>query len=408
MCKSSSNPNSGGDSGSSCDGGGKCPPPENFTAEIEINNTPALNDDLVQVKCDHPAHRHKVPCRIKLVGTVTKAHTIVLTNPDGRLRFPEAGDTTKSVTLGPGGAWIGFEISGETGSAAIGDAKIEAHLDSAGGAVKGTKDVTVFWFDPAQITLTQGGNYTLTPANRYTVVGGNAVSYSSSATIKPSGVACSAPQVTNLRIGIMQESSNFSSVTTWTGPAITWLAGAAKGTSVTVPTTIAETTTYDHAHVTEPVADTDANCRPLYDRPGTPTTLDANSLKPPMGCAGGAAATSFDTPSQGAPPTRSQPVSSGGTVVGTVKWTRLKTVRIESFRTFCVVFNTATNSFCSLREARWELSCDSSGTAADQHAHVHADGPATADPATGIDANSAPTSVTTAPVGGATNTLVKP
>jgi hypothetical protein len=385
--------------------------------EIQINNTPATNDDIVQLKCSHPAHRHKVSCRIRLVSGAVKDHQILLTNPDGRLRFPEAADTTKTLTLPASGAWVAFEISGELGSVAKNDAKIEVKLPGAcpdGGSsdaadVKGSKNVTVFWFDPSKILLKQGGNYKLTPANKYTVVGGHAITYAASATVKPAGVDCSAPQLKDLRIGIMQESSNFASITTWAVPTLAWLPGVASGTTADIPVTIAKTTTYNHASVTEPVADTDSSSKPLYDRPGIPTQLDPNSLKPPKGCAGGAPATSFDTPSQGAPTTFTQPVQVAGVTVGNASWSRVKTVRQENFRTFCVVFNTSTSIFCALREALWDLNADSSGPPADQHAHVHVDGPATANPATGIDANSAPTSVVVAsPVGVPTSRFVKP
>jgi hypothetical protein len=54
---------------------------------IQINNTPLAKDDVVQVKCDHPVRRFTVPCRIRLIGPATAPLTIVLTNPDGRLRL---------------------------------------------------------------------------------------------------------------------------------------------------------------------------------------------------------------------------------------------------------------------------------------------------------------------------------
>src|SRR3954453_20415138 len=67
--------------------------------EIEINNTPAVTDDLVALKCLHPAHRSRVHCRIRATGAPAAAATVVLTNPDGRLRFAGAADTTRTLTL---------------------------------------------------------------------------------------------------------------------------------------------------------------------------------------------------------------------------------------------------------------------------------------------------------------------
>lgn len=246
--------------------------------EIEINNTPATNDDLVGLKCEHPAHRHTVDCRIRATSACPTASTVVLTNPDGRLRFPGPSDTTTTVTVPGDGSWVGFQISGERGSAAIGDAVIEAHCNAATGPLKASKAVTVFWFDQAGITLTQGGNYTLA-GGVYTVVGNFACGFSSQARIRPAAVDCAAPQVARLRIAIMQESSNFRIVNTWNTPTVAWVPAAPAGTSITVPTTMADTTTYDPS-VTQPVNDGVAGAFPLY-------VNTANGLKPPIGCTGG-------------------------------------------------------------------------------------------------------------------------
>ena len=389
--------------------------------QIQINNTGATNDDVVQVKCDHPSHRHKVPCQIKLAGGAAHDHQITLGNPDGRLRFPEAGDTTKTVTLPVSGAWVAFEISGETASSAKGDAVIEARLAAAcpdGGAssvgdLKGTQPATVFSFNPAQMTLTQGGNYSLV-GTTYGPVGGPGASFSAQATLKPAGLDCSVPQIKNLQIGIMQESSNFQSTVTWSNPTPGWHAGVAAGTSVTVPMTMRQTTAYAPA-VVQPVADTTHLVTPLYDRPGVvdPTgggegTISPDSLKPPIGCASGAPATSSDSPDdQNVSATFSQDFPSPGPAVVTVTWTFVNATRVEHFRTFCVVFNTVTKSYCVLRQATWDLNVDSAGPAADQHATVHPDAPASADPATGMAANDAPQPSVTAPVGAATKTFTR-
>ena len=377
--------------------------------EIEINNTPATDDDYVQLKWEHPVKRHIVHCRIRVPSPSAQSTTVVITNPDGRLRFPNDGDTTTTVTVPADGSWASFDISGQTGSTAMNDAVIQAHCNTAAGALLATKNVTVFWFDQAQITLTQGANYQIS-GGQYTTVGGHAITFSSQARIRPAGVNCAAPQVTNLRIGIMQESSNYQVTTTWDTPAITWNATAPAGTHIVMPTTMRQTTTYDPS-VAQPVADTLVAVAPLYDRPAIAgATLDENSLHPPIGCAGGAAATSFDTPSQGVPPTLSAPaMSATGANVGRVTWGHLvNTTRTEHFRTFCVIFDTTTNEFDALREAIWTLALDSAGTAANQHANVNADVAATATPATGVAANDAPNASSNAGVGAATTTFVHP
>lgn len=367
------------------------------TVEIEINNTPTTNDDLVGLRCDHPVHHSNVNCRIRATGAGT-IRTLVLTNPDGRLRFPGSGDTTKDITLPSDGSWVPFQISGKLPSNAIGDAVIEAHCETATGDLKGSKPVTVFWFDNAHIKLTRGGNYRLIGAS-YSTTGGPAVSFSASGTIKPAGVDCSAPQVKHLRIGIMQESSNFQITYTWDTPVLH--PSAPPGTNISVPTQMRQTTQYA-ATVHQPVNDgltaaqePPSGAYPLYSM---------NALMHPMGCPSGAHATSSDTPGQGAPARFSQ-LFGGVNVI----WSRLvNTTRTENFRTFCVVFNTDTKQYCALRQATWSINVDSAGAAASQHANVTADGRATVDPATGVQANNAANTTVTAKVGVAVTPLSKP
>jgi hypothetical protein len=127
--------------------------------EIEINDTPAATDDLVQIKCDRVARRPLVNCRIRATAACSVDSAVVLTNPDGRLRFTGPADRTATVTVPENRSWVSFQVSGETGSAAIGDAVIEAHCHTATGPLKASKPMTVFWFDQAQCNLTPGGAY---------------------------------------------------------------------------------------------------------------------------------------------------------------------------------------------------------------------------------------------------------
>jgi hypothetical protein len=370
--------------------------------DIEINNTQTTDDDVVQVQSTHPAQRFNVPCRIRLFGPAAAPLTVVLTNPDGRLRFPNAADATVTLALPVSGAFVPFNISGETASVAKGDAKIQAHLSTAGGPVVANAAVTVFTFDNAQMTLTQGGNYGfLADGVTFTVLGGvPAVSFSSKARLRPAGLSCAAPQIAKLRIAIMQEVSHHNIQMTWDTPTVAWDPATPSGTPLTVPTTMRETNVWTAA-VHEPVNDGFAGATPLYSRA-------AGALQPPEGCAGAAAATDNDTPPHTVPTTFTQPQLSGATVIANVTWThRVNTTRVADFRTFCVVFDTATNAFSSLREATWALNVNSAA-ATPQHVTVSADGAATADPATGIQANVAPTANTDAGVGAATTTFVKP
>lgn len=92
---------------------------------IEINNSPALNDDVVQVKCDHPPRSFKVPCRIKLTEPATAPVKVILISPDTRLAFPDGVGPVQEVELLANGDWTDFKITGEKASKKIGDAKIQ-------------------------------------------------------------------------------------------------------------------------------------------------------------------------------------------------------------------------------------------------------------------------------------------
>ena len=166
-----------------------------------------------------------------------------------------------------------------------------------------------------------------------------------------------------------------------------------------MPTTMRQSQASDPT-VVQPVNDGLAGADPLYSRA-------AAALTRPLGCPTGVAATSSDRPGTTAPSTFAKTVFSGGVVVGTVTWTnRVNITRAEHFRTYCVSFNTLTDVFCALRQAVWDVNLDSAAAA--QHATVNADTAASANPATGVQANNAPTQATTAGVGAATTTFTKP
>lgn len=344
--------------------------------EIEINDTPATDDDLVLLKCDHPAHRSVTRCRIRAVNCSGGASaTVVLVNPDGRLRFPNDGDTTKTLSLPSDGSWVSFEISGETGSNAIGDAVIEARCQSASGAVKATARITVVWFDQATIAISTPGTYSFT-GGQVTATGGPAVQYSAQARIRPAGVSCTAPQTNDLRIGISQNLNSTTRVITWGSPTPTWSGSAPAGTTAVVPTTIVST-----LRLTSRLNDSETSVAPLYDQPGKPTTIDGNSLQRATGCAGSAPATSSDTPSHGSGPLSLPMQDTAGTNVGTVAYSVANVTINDSFVTWVVIFNTATNELCALRERPWSVSINGTGGGG-QKATVSGDSAPTMDPVT--------------------------
>jgi hypothetical protein len=381
-----------------------CPCP---SVQIEINNTPTTDDDYVQLRCTRPARRHNIPCRIRATGGGSGSSTIVLTNPDGRLRFPGPTDTTKTLTVPHSGTWVPFQISGENASNALNDAVIEAHCDTEAGALKGSKAVTVFWFDQASIDVTPVGTYGMV-GDRFTATGGDAVTYSAEARIRPAGVNCSAPQVQDLSVGIMQNlEPPYQKLKTWSAPTVAWDPAIPSGTSVQVPTAMRLT-------ISVPVRTNDSatSVAPLYDQPGKADTLDPNSLRPPSGCANSGAATSSDTPSTPFPVVFSVPAQDGGgNPVGTVNYTRDSVELRKQFLTWCVVFNTSNDEYCALKERPWRLSVSSTGPAP-QMATADAERDPTIDPVLAPPFGNArtndPANHTTAPVGPGTTTITKP
>jgi hypothetical protein len=79
---------------------------------------------------------------------------------------------------------------------------------------------------------------------------------------------------------------------------------------------------------------------------------------------------------------------------------------VQHFRTFCVVYNSSTNTAFSLREATWDINLDSA-SASPQHATVNPDAAASADPALGIQSNNAPLTTVNNAFGAATTNFTK-
>lgn len=338
--------------GASPSNGSKTEPPKCPKVEIQINLTPARHDELVMRKSDHPAARPKVKCRIHAISG--PAGTVVLTNPDGRLRFPEAADSTLSLNVPADGSWVEFEVSGEKESDAMNDAKIEAHCETAGGELVGERTMSVFWFDQAELKINNPGTYGIT-GDRLTTSGGNAIDYSVKARIRPANVDCTAPQVKDLRIGIMQNAHpGVTRERHWNNPAIVWNPGVAAGTKVSVPSEMRRVTTRPATG-----QDTDAFAQPLYDRPGLAVTLDPNSIKPPIGCNGGGVATSNDTPSTPGPSSLDlNAVDNNGNIVGTVTYQASAVILSPVFTTWTVVYNVTTKEYFCLRQRGWSVTVD--------------------------------------------------
>jgi len=352
--------------------------------EIQINNTSSAKDDLVQVIGDHPRLVFIVPCQIRLRGPATAPVKIDLLDTNHRLQFAHPADPTFdtiiTVELPFNGDWAPFVIAGVEASEKKGDAEIKAfHLAD----VVAVKKVTVFTFDLAKISLKRGGNYVLV-GNDYRPDSGVAVSFSAKARLRPAGLDCAAPQIANLRVGIVQEIPNtiFRRTTTWDRPTVQWdpdpsVPPVPTDTKVTVKNRVLEEILFDSGPSEMSISKV-VDAAPLWDNA-------ADALKPPTGCTGAGAATSFAAPARPGLSPISEVLPSDDlhvTKAARVTWTRLvNTTLVATFRTYCVVFDTGTKKFCALRQAEWTLDVDSNGPRAKQHAIVHGDQAAVFDPA---------------------------
>jgi hypothetical protein len=63
--------------------------------------------------------------------------------------------------------WVNFTISGQVESSAMDDALIEAHLDTATGAVCGSEDLTVLWVKNTALRNTQNAAFSADNASEF-------------------------------------------------------------------------------------------------------------------------------------------------------------------------------------------------------------------------------------------------
>jgi hypothetical protein len=327
-----------------------------LSAEIEVNDTPEAADDLVQLRCHNPNHDHRTHCRVRLLGNPPEDIPVLMTNPDGRLRFPTAVDQTVGVTLPADRSWAAFPITGHTGSAAIGDAQIEAKYPDAGGETVATQPATVFWFDNADLTITPVGSYQIV-GETFMAVPTPGVEYRMEARIRPASVDCSQPQIIHLGIGLAQNQTRQYRTMTWDTPQVRWNGAESPGSEITVPGSVRFI-----EDLPDPMNDSAQGYDPLYDNPAMPDTYSPDSVRPPIGCAGGGVATTHDSPFQSFPRVwilglfRDQ----HGHEVAVVDYANFVGVTMDlQFRSWTVLFDKSTSEVCPLVQRAWSLTVDS-------------------------------------------------
>lgn len=180
-----------------------------FRVDIEVNNTAALGDDLVEVTSAVPPRVYWVPARARVLPAPPQRVNVNLSNPDGRLGFAANNNpnTVPAPTLaltvgGNNNAWVPFFIAGAQGSQARRDARIVV-ANAADGAALGSHGMTVFWFDNPTLTIQPGGRYWIVRPATYTPNPLPAASYTGQATLMPPGMDRNQPVLRALRIGFI-------------------------------------------------------------------------------------------------------------------------------------------------------------------------------------------------------------
>jgi hypothetical protein len=374
------------DSGGGSSGAGACP-----DVEIEINNTPTTTDDLVLLQYAISTMKPVTPCRIRAKNKKNGSFTVVLTSPDGRIHFTGNNNTLTIKVPGGGVDWAEFEITGLKGSDKLADAIIEAHCDSDTGPLVGKKAVTVVWFD-ASMAVQPDGSYSIN-GNDFNAKA-KAVTLDAIAAIRPKGVNCSAPQIVDLRVGIIQNSLPFSGggrkrTALYGSPEVYWLPAIPIDKQVQVPDRWQLNFEYTSAS-----NDSTSGSDPLYNVPEAarrPLDFDKDLAKP-GGCGTGKTE-SRDNPGtflgsgaqiwvrvsdgsgKGNAPAKepvvddmgkpiradSDPAVIGGKgdTLGWVKYEAFNATLQQSFMDWVVIINGKTKEFICLRQRGWSLDVDS-------------------------------------------------
>lgn len=308
--------------------------------------------------------RPQTQCSIWVAGEPEKDITVWLINPDSRLRFNSDNKGDLKLVLPKNGDPESFILTGESASAAIGDAIIEAHMDAKDGPMGGKRPSTVYTFDPAKLTLTTPAKYGVV-ANKYQPVGDVALKMEGEASVKPDGVI-SGGMLGRIRITFAQNMLNFTDVLIVNKPVIHWHASAAAGATVELPSFIKEET-----KVTTLTNDTDNADDPLYSTKAAAHTRPKNL--------GGGTATATDSPFSST--RRVIPVRLNGQIIGDALYSLDKVTLDDHWITWLVAYDPTGKNEYPLREAKWDAVLDSS--AADQKASCKADGAAATPPLRG-------------------------
>ncbi|MGI4791122.1 MAG: hypothetical protein ACRYFS_20025, partial [Janthinobacterium lividum] len=221
---------------------------------------------------------YTVPCQIVLPSAPAQAQTYTLSNSNpgatgGLVSFGLKSDgsdaaSTLSIVIDPNTKVPGntsttsaFYISGKQLSLAVNDDSIKVQQSANSTPV--SQPVTVFSFNQAQMVFDGiGGQYGV-QTTEYEAGGSYAISFKCIASVTPSGLDETAPQLKSLKTGFIQNVMSCNDISSWSSPmAPSWQ--TKQSLSVTVYNTITFTTQFTGQY-NDGVAK--GASLPLYDEP---------------------------------------------------------------------------------------------------------------------------------------------
>lgn len=196
------------------------------SVKIWLNNTDTATDDVLP-------QGGSLPCQAHLEGA-GKDMTVVLvipplssTNSARRVSFSNTSIVSAiTLTLKSDGTPSAFTIYGVSGSLDVGDGKIEAHKDTAGGDLKTTGAASVYWFNKIEMLIDIPSTYSTFVTSQ------NSQGYATQVAITPySGVGANlwatidlmpskslgnSPQLSKFKVAVVQNAyANNGAVIDW-------------------------------------------------------------------------------------------------------------------------------------------------------------------------------------------------
>jgi len=316
---------------------------------VFVKNTVGVIEDGAPVK----PLRLRTPCHVWVEGTPDADVKVVLKNPDTKLLMTKQLTATTKLTLPANGDKVNFLLYGETQSAAIGDAKVEAHLDDKSDKLLGDQKVTVFYFDP-KLVLSPDGHYATLKKEYQPQAGHGTIKLSSSARAKPDTVDINAGVLADIDIGIAQNTLSIKRSYLEDKPLVRWGPGIKAGTKANVPSKLSR----------EKVLATASN-----DTSPTNDPLFSNRLARPNAASAQAYAFVSQLSSQFNVSVKDPDTNE---IVGTAIYSLNSISFDDHWRTWCVAYKKDSKAEFPVSEGTWDLKFSTKDAAADQVAKAGA------------------------------------